>query len=58
MIFAFIGQGAPLGERTCLFASDSTFKDRGKNAVAATEIEEETDIYAFLMHELAMPFVK
>jgi C-terminal peptidase prc len=39
VIFAFIGQGAPLGERTCYLASDSTFKDRAKNAVGATDIE-------------------
>src|SRR5262245_61321197 len=33
-------QGAPKGERPCYFASDSTFKDRAKNAIAATEIEQ------------------
>jgi C-terminal peptidase prc len=41
VIFAFFGQGAPLGERTCYFASDSTYKDRAKNALAAAEIEHE-----------------
>ncbi len=39
VLFAFFGQGAPLGERSCYFASDSTFKDRTKNAVAAADIE-------------------
>jgi C-terminal peptidase prc len=42
-IFAYFGEGAPLagnGERRCYFASDSTFKDRGKDAVAAADIEE------------------
>src|SRR4029077_8328421 len=43
VIFAFIGQGAPLGERTCYFATDSTFKDRLKNAVAAGDIQQELD---------------
>jgi C-terminal peptidase prc len=43
VLFAFIGQGGPLGERTCLFASDSTFKERAKNAVAAAEIEQELE---------------
>lgn len=41
VIIGFFGQGAPLGERSCYFATDSTFKDRGKNAVAAAEIEEK-----------------
>lgn len=41
VIIAFVGQGAPLGERSCYFASDSTFKDRAKNAVAAADIEEK-----------------
>jgi C-terminal peptidase prc len=39
VILAFIGQGAPLGERSCYFTTDSTFKDRAKNALAAIEIE-------------------
>jgi C-terminal peptidase prc len=43
VIFAFIGQGAPAGERTCYFATDSTFKDRLKNAVAAGDIQQELD---------------
>jgi len=43
VIFTFIGQGAPLGERTCYFATDSTFKDRLKNSVAAGDIQQELD---------------
>src|SRR5713226_8313331 len=43
IIFAFIGQGAPLGERTCYFATDSTFKDRLKNSVTAGDIQQELD---------------
>jgi C-terminal peptidase prc len=39
----FIGEGGPLGEtgdRRCYFAVDSTFKDRGKDAVAAADVGE------------------
>jgi C-terminal peptidase prc len=39
VIFAIFGNGAPVGERTCYFAVDSTFKDRAKDAVASSEIE-------------------
>jgi C-terminal peptidase prc len=42
----FVGmflQGAPKGERACYFATDSTFKDRAKNAVAAADIEQELE---------------
>src|SRR5262249_43372130 len=46
VVFAFIGQGAPLaksGSRMCYFAADSTVKDRAKNAVAAADIQQELD---------------
>jgi C-terminal peptidase prc len=46
VLFAFFGQGGPVGdsgERRCYFASDSTVKDRAKNAVAASEIGQELD---------------
>jgi C-terminal peptidase prc len=43
VVFAYFGQGAPLGERTCYFAVDSTLKDRGKNALAAGEVEHELE---------------
>src|SRR5262249_47612353 len=39
VIFGFLGEGAPLGERSCYFAVDSTFKDRDKDAVAGAELE-------------------
>jgi C-terminal peptidase prc len=42
-LFVFIGEGGPLGaksDRRCYFASDSTFKDRNKTAVAAADIAE------------------
>jgi C-terminal peptidase prc len=39
VVFAFFGEGAPLGDRTCFFGTDSTFKDRAKNAVASADIE-------------------
>ena len=41
VIFAYLGEGASLGERgdrRCYFASDSTLKDRDKNAVPAASI--------------------
>jgi C-terminal peptidase prc len=40
VILAFVLPGAPLNERGCYFATDSTFKDRSKDAVSASEIEE------------------
>ena len=43
VVFAFFGNGAPLGERSCYFTVDSTLKDRAKNAVAAAEIEQHMD---------------
>jgi carboxyl-terminal processing protease len=41
VIFAFLGQGGPIGDRTCFFATDSTFKDRAKNALLASEVEQD-----------------
>jgi C-terminal peptidase prc len=45
VLFAFIGQGAPLSDsgRLCYLASDSTLHDRSKNAVAAADIAQELD---------------
>lgn len=43
VVFAYLGEGAPLGERSVYFASDSTFKDRAKNAVAGGDIENHLD---------------
>lgn len=39
VILAMVGEGAPLNERACYFASDSTFKERAKNAVATSDME-------------------
>ncbi len=39
ILIAMIGQGAEMGEKTCFLASDSTYKDRAKNAVASHDIE-------------------
>ncbi|MSQ94431.1 MAG: S41 family peptidase [Gemmataceae bacterium] len=43
VIFAIFGNGAPLGERSCYFAVDSTFKNRAKDAVASGDIEHIID---------------
>jgi C-terminal peptidase prc len=43
VILAIFGQGAPLGERTCYFGVDSTFKERAKDAVASDDIEHIID---------------
>jgi carboxyl-terminal processing protease len=43
VIFAYLGNGAPLGERSCYFAVDSTFKNRAKDAVASGDIENAVD---------------
>jgi C-terminal peptidase prc len=43
VLFGFFGEGGPLGDsgdRHCYFASDSTFKDRDKDAVAAAEVQD------------------
>jgi C-terminal peptidase prc len=46
VIFTFIGQGGPIGEKgegLCYFASDSTVKDRDKSAVTAAQVGQELD---------------
>ncbi len=40
VIIALVGQGAPLGDKTCFLASDSTFQDRAKNAVSSDELDK------------------
>lgn len=42
-ILAIFGNGAPVGERTCYFAVDSTFKNRAKDAVHSDDIEHIMD---------------
>jgi carboxyl-terminal processing protease len=41
VVLAMFGRGAAAGERTVLFASDSTFKGRAKDAVLGTDLEAE-----------------
>src|SRR5262249_47476581 len=41
VLICWIGQGAPTGDRTCYFATDSTVKNRAKDAVSAAEVEHE-----------------
>ena len=43
VIFAFLGQGAPVGDRLCFFGADATVKDRAKNAVLGADIEQALD---------------
>src|SRR5207244_2001523 len=38
VVFAYFGRGAPLGDRSCYFAVDSTFKGRAKDAVADADV--------------------
>jgi C-terminal peptidase prc len=39
VLISLIGDGAELGEKTCFLTSDSTYKDRAKNAVSTQDIE-------------------
>ena len=41
VVLAMFGRGAAAGESTVLFAADSTFKDRAKDAVLGTDLEAE-----------------
>src|SRR5262249_32321580 len=46
VLFVFIGQGGPIsdsGNRLGYFVSDTTIKDRSKNAVAAADVQQELD---------------
>lgn len=43
VIFAYFGEGAPVGERSCYFATDSTFKNRDKDSVLALDLESHFD---------------
>lgn len=38
VLFAIFAQGAPLGERPCYFAVDSTFVNRAKDAITSSDI--------------------
>ena len=41
LLVYWVMQGATAGEKPCLFAADSTFKNRAKDGVFATEIEDQ-----------------
>ena len=43
VLFIYLGQGGAVGERTCYFTVDSTFKDRAKTALNAGDIENVFD---------------
>ena len=43
VLFVYLGQGGAVGERTCYFTVDSTFKDRAKTALNAGDIENVLD---------------
>jgi C-terminal peptidase prc len=40
VIFAFLGKGAPVGDKACYLVSDSTFKGRAKDGLSPTEVEK------------------
>lgn len=44
LVLMFFGRGASSGETTCLFAADTTFKERDKTGVLGTDLE--TDLKA------------
>jgi len=41
VILAYYGRGASAGDRTCLFTSESTFKDRAKNSILGSDLETD-----------------
>ena len=41
LILYMVMQGATAGEKTCLFATDSTFKDRAKDSIFGADLEKE-----------------
>jgi carboxyl-terminal processing protease len=41
LVIAWFGRGASAGDRTCLFASDTTFKERAKTGVMGSDLEPE-----------------
>jgi carboxyl-terminal processing protease len=43
VLFVYLGEGGAVGERTCYFTVDSTFKDRAKTALNAGDIENVLD---------------
>jgi C-terminal peptidase prc len=43
VVFAFFGNGAPLGDHAAYFTVDSTFKNRAKDAIASGDIQNILD---------------
>ncbi len=41
LVIAWFGRGASAGDRTCLFASDTTFKERAKTGVLGADLEPD-----------------
>jgi C-terminal peptidase prc len=41
LVIAWFGRGASAGDRTCLFAADTTFKERAKTGVLGGDLEAE-----------------
>ena len=41
LVIAWFGRGASAGDRTCLFAADTTFKERAKTGVLGADLEPE-----------------
>jgi carboxyl-terminal processing protease len=41
LVIAWFGRGASAGDRTCLFASDTTFKERAKTGVLGSDLEPD-----------------
>jgi carboxyl-terminal processing protease len=41
LVLAFFGRGASSGDNTCLFAADTTFKERSKTGVLGSDLETE-----------------
>ena len=41
LVLAFFGRGASAGDRTCLFASDTDFKERAKTGVLGSDLEPD-----------------
>ncbi len=39
LVVVWVGDGASVGERTCFFAADSSFRDRARDALTAIELE-------------------
>lgn len=44
LLIAWFGRGASAGDRTCLFAADTTFKERAKTGVLGGDLEAELKV--------------